>query len=289
VFCKIIIAASDEARLILSCIMKYILTLVLACLMFVACKAQQENWDVYLAQYDEGVGSTTLNMDLIHYAPIKALPYLIKVSIIVNNCPNDGLPEAKELGKLHVMSDDIIKLISTSTVQNQFTGTFTYQCEKMNYIYASDTLHVRDKLMKLLQDKYAAYEYYISIKPDIKWEAYTTFLYPNEITQEFMANEKVIEQLEAAGDDNSKSRPIDHWFYFSSDKDRKTFIESLKTQGFKVEATEQVNGPAPFQLHVSKPGNINIRELSDLTLELRKKAKEYHGEYDGWECVVIKK
>jgi uncharacterized protein (TIGR01619 family) len=269
--------------------MKYI-TFSLAFLIVNTAQSQQENWDVYLAQYEEGVGSTTLDMALIHTAPMKNLPYLLSASLTFKDCPSDGLPDQKEIDNLYVISDDIIKLVSSQVKKNQFVGTFTFQCERINFIYISDTLQIRNKLQKLFRDKYPMYETYISIKPDDEWTTYKDFLYPNEATQEYMANQKVMDKLIEAGDELSLPRLIDHWLYFSSDKDRGAFINYAKTQGFNIASVDLIkDSPMPYQLHISKEGNIDLAELCSLTLALRKKAKEFKGKYDGWESVVVKK
>ena len=39
--------------------------------------SQTGNWDVYMAQYENGPGSVTLNMDLLNIAPNKSLPYIL--------------------------------------------------------------------------------------------------------------------------------------------------------------------------------------------------------------------
>jgi len=251
-------------------------------------KSQSENWDVYLAQYDEGVGSTTLNMDLINRAPIRELSFLVVTGVTAQECPQDGLPSGKEFNNLYNISDDVNQLI-TSITKSESVGTFTCQCDRHVYFYVQDTLLIRDKLTALYNDKYKTYPYYIEISPDLEWEAYLTFLYPNEEIQEYMSNTKVLEQLESAGDKLVKPRTIDHWLYFKSKADRDAFIKYAALDKFKIESADFINDSEfPYQLHISRVNSVDIQAISMLTLALRKKAKEFNGDYDGWECVVVK-
>lgn len=263
-----------------------ITTLIVVCMGVVA-KSQHTGWDVYLAQYDDGVGSTTLNMDLIHTAPVKALPFVVVTGVTVKECPEDGLPS--KLDDLYKISDDVNQLISSLT-KIESVGTFMCQCERLQYIYVADTSNIRDRLTNLYRDKYGSYAYYIDIEPDPEWEAYLTFLYPNEETLEYMSNIDVVEQLEAAGDKPKKSRLVDHWLYFKSTADRDAFVKYAKQENFKVERTDFLNNSElPYQLHISRVDPVDIQTISALTLALRKKAWEFNGKYDGWESVVVKK
>jgi hypothetical protein len=130
---------------------------------------------------------------------------------------------------------------------------------------------------------------YITLKNDVGWEAYLTFLYPNEETYDFMTNEKVILHLTKEGDDLSEPRQVDHWLYFQSEVDRDKFISYALKEKYKIESKKIVpNTKLKYQLQISRIDNVGINSISKITLELRKKAKDLNGEYDGWETFVIK-
>lgn len=251
----------------------------------------QGYWDIYLAQYDEGVGSTTLNMDRINTAPVKDLPFIVITGVTSTNCPRDGLPEKKELEKLQRTDDDLNATVALVT-KAELVGTFTCQCERLAYFYVRDTLNIRDKLVRLYEGKYKSYvSYYIGIESDPAWETYLNFLYPNEEVLDYMSNEKVLAQLAEAGDKLDKARNVDHWLYFKSKNDRDAFIKYAEKEGFKVESAEYVKeagGGRPYQLRMSKVGLVDIASISVLGIELKKKAREFGGDYDGWETVVVK-
>jgi hypothetical protein len=43
-----------------------------------------------------------------------------------------------------------------------------------------------------------------------------------------------------------------------------------------------------YQLQISRTDSVETSYISKITIELRKKAKELNGEYDGWETFVVK-
>ncbi|MFL9832328.1 DUF695 domain-containing protein [Flavobacterium sp. ST-87] len=251
-------------------------------------KTDDSNWDAYIANYENGAGSTTLNMDLKKVAPKTDLAYILITGVTFSNCNKDGFPEKEEFSKLYEVSDEVETTISKIT-KTELAGTFTYQCERLNYYYINDTTQIRSKLTALYKNKYSNYKYYINIKPDKNWDAYLNFLYPNEEIQENMSNQKVIEQLKNGGDDLTKSRQVDHWIYFSNEKNRDLFEKRIAKNGFKIENKEKIDDPdKPFKLHISRDDKVDSESISKITLELRKRAKELEGDYDGWETYVVK-
>ncbi len=167
-------------------------------------------------------------------------------------------------------------------------GTFTYQCERKDYYYIKDTSSIRLKLLALYKKHFPGYQPIINIRKDATWEAYLTFLYPNEETREYMYNEKVLTKLNEAGDKLDKERPLDHWLYFPDAKSRDSFVVYAKAKGFKIESKEMREGAKPFQLHISRIDKVDLPYISKLTLELRREARKYNAEYDGWETFVVR-
>lgn len=250
--------------------------------------SQEETWDVYMAQYKQGPGSTLINMSLKEFAPIKQFPYLLKTGVKLINCREDGLPAKEEFDILHQISDTIKSVIDVNLL-NKSAGTFSYQCERLDYYYVNDTIGIRKLLEQAYQKYFPAYKYSIAIRDDESWEAYLTFLYPNDETLEYMSNDKLIQNLIKEGDDLSKPRQVDHWLYFKTGADRNKFVVTVLKEKYKVESKQFIkDAKLKYQLQISRIDRVDISSISKITLALRKQAKELCGEYDGWETFVIK-
>ncbi len=250
--------------------------------------SQEENWDVYMAQYEKGAGSTIIDMSLKGLAPMKQFPFLLATGVKLIKCSPDGLPVKDEFEMLYQISDRM-KLLIDSLTKNKPAGTFSYQCERTDYYYLSDTTGVRKILESAYQTAFPQYKYSVKIKNDEQWDAYLSFLYPNEETFEYMSNQKVIQNLTKEGDDLSKPRQTDHWLYFKTEADRDIFIRYAVKEKFKVESKKLIKDTAlKYQLQISRTDKIDIESISAVTIALRKKAKELQGTYDGWETFVVK-
>lgn len=250
--------------------------------------AQAEEWDVYIAKYEKGPGSTMLNMALKRIAPVKNLPFVVVTGVKFKECTSDGFPTTSEFSNLYKVSDSVEKIMNAVT-RNNLAGTFTHQCERLDYYYVADTNGIREKLRNLYSVRFKSYTPYINIKEDKDWKGYLDFLYPNEETREMMGNQKAIENLRKEGDKLDKARQVDHWIYFPTEKDRNCFVSYLEKNNFKIETKEKIDSPTnQFKLHISRTDKVDLASMNKLTLELRKEAKKCNGDYDGWETVVIK-
>lgn len=248
----------------------------------------EQQWEAYLAMYEKGPGSTTVNMELISYAPKKSLPFVLITGVTVLKCTDDGFPEKEEFDRLYNVSDLIQSEIS-KFAKMEHVGTFTYQCQRLDYIYLSDTTQIRTQLAKLYTSNFSNYTYYINLKSDGDWEAYLQFLYPNEETQEYMSNDKVIVQLSQAGDRLTTAREVDHWLYFSTIKDRDAFEKIAISDGFKIKGKQKINDTSKsYLLNISRTDKVDHDSISPITLALRKKARQFNGYYDGWETFIVK-
>ena len=252
------------------------------------CSAQEEDWGTYIAEYEGKPGTTLVDMGLKSSAPLSGYPYILVTGVKYKNCREDGFPEQGEFEKLYAISDAIgAKLKSLKLYK--MAGTFTHNCERLDYYYISDTSNLRNNLASFYKTKFPSYTYYISIKTDKDWNAYLDFLYPSEITLEYMSNQKVLNALTDAGDKLVEPRSVDHWAYFGNETDRNCYINFVKKSGFKVEATEINNEQKlKYSIHFSRVDKVDIESITNVTIDLRKSAKKCNGEYDGWESVVVK-
>jgi hypothetical protein len=270
--------------------MKYICIIFLA-FGFSNVQAQElkEEWDTYMASYKRGAGSVLLNMSLKEKAPVLSFNYLVITGVKVKDCSPEGFPTSQEFQTLYKISDGVNEMIDKKK-RRILAGTFTHQCERTDYYYVNDTTLLRKYLTDYYETYFPQYSYIIEIQEDKSWSRYLKFLYPNEETQESMANQKVILQLTKAGDKLTKERRIDHWLYFKTEDDRRNFFMKIADQKFLVEKMDVMKDGRthPYSLQMYRTDKPELAGITRLTLYLSKEAAKYNGEYDGWETIVIK-
>lgn len=257
-------------------------------LLFNQLHAQEENWQNYIATFENKPGSVIVNMQLKEVAPIKQLPIVLVVGVTYSNCSEDGFPGETAFDQLYQIADSIQSWLP-SKAQAKLVGSFTHNCQRLDYYYIADSSNIRTPLMTRLQKKYPEFPPYLNIKVDAAWTYYLDFLYPNEYYEEFIQNQQVVLQLMKSGDALIKERIVEHWIYFSTDKDRTCFLEQIKSDGFTID--EKRTSPDlknPYQLKISRTDSVDPYKITTVTLELRKKAATCKGDYDGWETILVK-
>ncbi|WP_153796973.1 DUF695 domain-containing protein [Foetidibacter luteolus] len=256
----------------------------------VLCAGQQQRWEAYIANFEKGPGSVTTNLGLVDYKETTRYPFLVVTGVKFSNCTVDGFPAKDEFDKLYLVSDSIEAAIQGFT-KHIYAGTFSYQCERLHYLYVTDTFELRQNLEEMYKTRFPGYTAKTTIKLDAGWSTFHDFLYPNEQTLEVIENGRVIAQLHKAGDKLEKPRKIDHWLYFKTEKGRADFLAYVQLEKFKVEDSSYVKDrkdSLPYSLHISRTDYVEVTSLSKTTAALRQSVRKYNGEYDGWESAVVK-
>jgi regulator of RNase E activity RraB len=123
-------------------------------------------------------------------------------------------------------------------------------------------------------------------------------LYSADEKQQLLLNQKIINNLLEQGDRLVSPRRVDHWFYFMDSLQRDHFASWAIQNGFERETINddeqeyQEGRGVPFPIecalqlfHITVP---HPEQINYITLTLYRKAKEYGGEYDGWETFIIR-
>lgn len=85
-----------------------------------------------------------------------------------------------------------------------------------------------------------------------------------------------------------EKHPVTHWFYFQEKKDLLNFEVYMNQIGFSTmgKNLEQKSSNEKFLLIVGRVENLNEDSINFDTEEFRNTAREYNGEYDGWETQI---
>jgi hypothetical protein len=249
--------------------------------------AQQENWDTYMARYGSKPGSVMVDMALAAKAPDKLLPFLVIVGPKARDCHNpQGIPDTAEINELENILNVTGSFLSGATAK-KLAGTFTYNCERLNYYYVRDTTAVRSAISRIYAQHYPLYSYTLKVKHDPLWITYRTFLYPDSAATEWMATDKELLTMLQAGDNLSLPRPITHNLLFTSDTGRSSFALYASQHRYTITSTKNANTTSlPYEIKVSRYGYPVMDSLMSMKSELTQAAKKYRGYYEGWNATL---
>lgn len=259
---------------------------------FVGTGHAQSGWDTYVARYDAGLGAVLLDMEIARSAPRRDLPFLLITGVTCSACTGDGFPVQREFKRMNRLSDDINQQLFRVSGGGErahpiSVGAFTYQCQRLEYIYVADTTGLRQALDRY-KKKYADYNFRIQLTEDPEWETYREFLYPNEAVRTFMMNNRAITRMTDAGDALSRPRFVEHLIYFDTIQDRELFIRYLAGTKYDIKDEREMHRDSlRYQVRLARFGTVSLDELNSQTTYLSKKAREFNGVYNGWATKLI--
>ena len=245
-------------------------------------------WDQYFAQWEHKTGSMLVDMSYKSALDSLDLPYLLAVGQEFQPCSDDGFPDSLTYDRLIELSD---KLYAYLDIQStcRIVGTFTHDCQRVDYYYLKDTIGIRQFIESFLLKNDSGYEPIMSITPDQGNDFYKDFIYPDLYIREYMANSQLISYLSQQGDLLKKARRIYHWAFFDTDFERDQYRLIALERGFKEEEKGRQEGyQQPYYYHFSRRDKPNRDYMTELTVHLQQEAQKLSGTYDGWECEVIK-
>ncbi|HAB52575.1 MAG TPA: DUF695 domain-containing protein [Ignavibacteriales bacterium] len=248
----------------------------------------QEEWEFYLSNVNDKLGSLFVDLGLRKVAPMADKPNVVWVSIKMNNPREDGLSSQEESGFLGDIEDALVdKIISKHN--SIYVGRLTSAGNRDLYFYFGDTM-LYDKTISEVMVAYPRYQFDFGSKEDKEWGGYFNFLYPTPQQFQSIQNRRVIEQLGKGGDKLTKSREVFHWLYFKSDSDREKFLEKIKNDNFSVVSkdNDKTWGEFAFKLQIKRVDKVDQNSVDEYVIYLWELANEIGGEYDGWETSIEK-
>jgi uncharacterized protein (TIGR01619 family) len=248
----------------------------------------EEDWATYLTTvYENRLGSVLVDLGLIAIAPIQYFNKSFTFTTYFNQPNEDGLTSESEYEIINQIEDNLINLL-TSNSNTIYSGRIKFDGKMQSYFYSEKLPEVENCLLEL-QNKFSDYSFEHTIKDEENWTSYFEILYPSEFEMQIIQNGKVIENLQKYGDLFEKERLVEHWIYFTDSNNREQFINEIKGTEFEiVEKAETSSDELPFLLRLSRVDKVDYESVNEYTMFLWQKAKEFNGEYDGWETFIVK-
>jgi hypothetical protein len=134
------------------------------------------------------------------------------------------------------------------------------------------------------------YEYKFGSRMDMEWEVYNKLLFPTLKEWQVIANHHACDNLKAQGDNLHLERAIEHKCYFKTPQERAGFIEAIEKENFRVQKETEVpfNGDVVYGVEFYRKDTPFYYDIDELTLKIIDISEGFGGNYDGWECSLVK-
>lgn len=264
---------------------KHILLIILA-LFSITTHAQNEHWESWLTKIKGKPGSILVDLSLKSKVGDSKFPFLVVTGPVSQRCGDNGIPDTKEIDSLEDMLGATGNyMLGVSPIL--LAGTFTYNCERLNYYYVKDTSNIRHAINRMYYRNFPNYNFILQMKSDPLWNAYTKFLYPNDTVQNMIENNKILTSLLNSGDSLKGDRTITIGASFASVAVRDSFKNAINSMGYKIEREgklTQKNALNPEYITLTKIGPVKADSINNMTFEIKKYVNRFNGDYLQWQC-----
>ena len=218
----------------------------------------------------------------VHQAPKN----LCKVRLKYRHLHPTGLPTNEDFEPAKVV-EDRLEAFATAA-KDWYVGRVTVAGHRFFYFY---TLQNQAAWIRTVEKIAAQCGFALSVdyQPDAEHAMYFRELYPTADDWQVIKDMRVIDAAKAEGDSGTAKRQIDHWTYFDNETSARPFIEWAESNGFMHDVEYSGAGDdGKYCVRLHHRGTLELRDLTHHTIQLRRKAEELGGDYDGWETPVEK-
>ncbi len=248
-------------------------------------KQWKEEFDFYEARATKGRALVSLDLAAGAHAPVTSHPVRLQFRVKMLKPREDGLRSAEEADALFALEDKLVAVALEKLDAIYVARAVAYGYSEF-YFYVP-AVH-RNAAPSLLGES-APYALEFHAEVDADWERYHQ-LYPDKFSYQHMMNRRVLQQLELAEDDLTKSREIDHMAFFPSELQAKAAAEALAEAGFRVDAPRAPEkAEHPWALEFHRDDACADGEADEFVDEVMELIEPHEGDYDGWGCPVQKK
>lgn len=249
-----------------------------------------QEWNVYRSWLDDDPAVFRLNLALNEVAPLEGFSYCVRITIELKNPDQNGF-STNERPEIYAIEDKIFRPLQSD--KDILVAVLTARGEVTWYFYSQAPEALQERL-SATWDSSMGYSYQVECSEDKHWNFFLKGLYPNIYEKQTIYNREILFACQENDDQVEVPRPIEHWLYFDTEQDMLSAIEKAAALGFTVYSSEkvvpeegkEVQEDLGYCLILSK-GNTPV-DIDGDTWDLIDIALDTHGNYDGWETILVK-
>jgi len=262
-------------------------------------ESTNDNWTGYMFETDDGPASCLFNLAAAEFAPDADRPFCVMVRVPFKDPGEHGLGDGDERDTLA----DFEEALDASGELHDSIHFASVRGNGHLDIWYYATRAGADALAEAAPGVCTGYDVEVARGEDPEWQQFG-LLFPSDEDVAAYADEQLISQLEAAGDQIDKPRPVDHALLVETTAAGEKLRDALIRKGFTVQPIAKAGGeegddegdddatPAEgdlnFLVEATKRHAVTLEVISEIRRELTELVEDMGGAYDGWQTALVK-
>lgn len=241
----------------------------------------EENWRSYPIESEDTMGFTMTDLGWTDNSPDH--PWCMRLSVELANPGPEGLGGSEEMEKLSTGEDAFLEAVALTGVIH--VARVRLGGEVAWFLYAPN----EEMLEELGNAAAQALQRDVSVgaQHDPEWNIYASLL-PSPAVERWMGDCDVVDALEQHGDPLTTPREVIHYIYFEDRATAESYSMAAEEDGFTTEVREPDDEVEAFRVILTHKSAVDLDTISEITQRLAERADELDGDYDGWECQLVK-
>jgi len=248
----------------------------------------QEYWEGYVKPIDGKKAMVSFNANVADDVPDYIYMYVGFVKVKLNDPKEDGLVSQEESHDVNFI-EDRLEMESLRWRCGKYIGRIISDGE-VTFIYYLNLDFEWSNTVSAAMQHFPEYKYEYGSRVDSEWEVYQKLLFPTIKEWQIIANHHSCNSLIEQGDSLKEKRAIEHKSYFKNSDDRENFIKLIEDDGFKLQDKMEVpfRGETMYGVQFYRIDTPFFYDIDELTMHIIDMCDSCSGQYDGWECSLVK-
>lgn len=242
----------------------------------------EENWRSYPIESDDGTMGFSMT-DLGWDEPPPDHPWCLRIAVELKEPGPEGLGGSEEMEELSTGEDTFLAAVADSNILH--VARIRLAGEVAWYLYAQS----EDALEQLGNAAAQALQRDVSVgsQHDPDWSIYSSLL-PSPAVERWMADCELVDTLEQHGDPLTTPREVTHFAYFEEREGASQFLTALEADGYEGTLNDPTDEVEQFGVQITHQSAVDLETITEITQHFAELAESFDGEYDGWECALVK-
>jgi regulator of RNase E activity RraB len=246
----------------------------------------EEDFDFYMSQMGGDPLGVMVDLGAGRHVPVETHNVRLRLMVHMKNPMPNGLRSREESSELFALEDRLCDALA-ERLDALMVGRVTVHGVTDVVFYAPGAaVGQLEQLRELVDGVRGDYDIDIDVTPDVTWEFYREVLWPDTYEHQFIMSNRVLRQLEEAGDDPAAARAVDHLVFLPDRAAADRAAAGLREAGFTIPDPEQ-DEDGSFRIDFQDETRLDDGRIHERVAAILDVVLPLQGSYDGWGCMVV--